>query len=41
MTGSALDEVVVENNILSVQKAETLNKSIEDQKAGKNLSQNV
>lgn len=34
----------VENNFLSVQKAETLNKSIEDQKAGKNLfeaSQNI
>ncbi len=39
-----MEEVVVENNALSPKKAETLIKSIEDQKAGKNLleaSQNI
>jgi len=42
--GFRADNIVVENNFLSVQKAEILNKSIEEQKAGKNLleaSQNI
>nr|WP_051916750.1 MULTISPECIES: hemagglutinin repeat-containing protein [unclassified Serratia (in: enterobacteria)] len=44
IAGAQTGQMVVENNFLSVQKAETLNKSIEDQKAGKNLleaSQNI
>ena len=43
-SGTGAGRNAVENNFLSVQKAETLNKSIEDQKAGKNLleaSQNI
>ncbi|WP_313656155.1 hemagglutinin repeat-containing protein [Pantoea sp.] len=42
--GAVVGKNAVENNFLSVQKAEILNKSIEDQKAGKNLleaSQNI
>ena len=43
-TGGIAGKTAVENNFLSPQQAETLNKSIEDQKAGKNLleaSQNI
>ncbi|MBP1039313.1 VENN motif pre-toxin domain-containing protein, partial [Serratia fonticola] len=44
LAGAQAGKNAVENNFLSPQQAETLNKSIEDQKAGKNLleaSQNI
>jgi len=44
VTGAQAGKNAVENNFLSPQQAETLNKSIEEQKAGKNLlgaSQNI